>query len=44
MTLEAHSHFELSFHVITGRVQQKKIQFFSGKMLNSKGNFEYMKS
>ena len=45
MTLEAHSHFELSFHVIMGRMQQK-IQFshfFSDRMLNSKGNYEYMK-
>ena len=40
-----YSHFEFLFHVITGRVQQK-IQFshfFSGEMLNSIGNYEYMK-
>ena len=45
MTLEAYSHFELSFHVIMCRVQQK-IQFsdfFSGKMLNSIGNYKNMK-
>ena len=44
MTLEAYSHFELSFHVIMGRVH-KKIQFsqfFSGKIQNLKGNYEYM--
>ena len=45
MTLEAHSHFKLKFHVIMGRIQQivQFSHFFSGKMQNLKGNYESMK-
>ena len=45
MTLEAHSHFEHSFHIIMARVQQKIqfLHFSSDKMQNLKGNYESMK-
>ena len=38
MTLEAHSHFKLKFHVIMGIVQQEVqfSHFFRGKMQNLK--------
>ena len=45
MTLEAHSHFEHSFHIIMARVQQKIqfLHFVSCNMLNSIGNYEHIK-
>ena len=45
MTIEAHSHFKLEFHVIMARVQQRVhfSHYFSGKMQNFKENYESMK-